>query len=475
MNIPSYLGGINEALDENLIKINEAKKAQNCDISRGNLKRIKGYLPYKNLSLSSSIGTMMKFYKNGVGTLLLCSNGNIYKAENGVLTLLKSGFTENRFDYLNFKTDKDILIFGNGKDNTQVYDGSTFRDLKHDGKNSAVNSSNKAPKCSMITLHYERVWAAGDSENPDRLYFSTANTNGFDPDDWTAPISEGEANQHGGFIDIPTFDGGKIVGLAVIFDDILVFKSNGDSKGSLFKIYGTYPGNYEKIQLFSSNGAIADKSIVSANNRAYFLNKDGIYIYDGTNVTLISDKINNFISTLNKDYLKYSVAYFYDNKYILAVPEGTSAKNNAIIEFNTKTNAFMIIRGIGVNSFIEFEDKLLFTNDSGKVYVYGTGDSFNGALITSYWETWINDLGTPEGLKDIEYVYFTGSGNGQVKISVITERNTKSSIVGLKEGTSIYRVKIKNKGRLLGFRIENVNGSYFNIENLKCIYDLDLD
>jgi hypothetical protein len=153
--------------------------------------------------------------------------------------------------------DKRIVILSNGVDNTQIYDGTTIRDLMHDGYNSTPGAANKAPKGTSIMLHYDRIWIGGDSNNPDSLYFSTSNVNISDPEDWTYPVTPGEANMHGGIIDVLTWDGGKIISVQAIFDDIIVFKSR-----NIHKINGVSPGTYSQVQVFASNGAIADKSVV---------------------------------------------------------------------------------------------------------------------------------------------------------------------------------------------------------------------
>lgn len=468
--IPNFLGGINRQIDDSLIKTNEAKDAQNCKTDKGILSNADGFIPYSNAKLNESIDSLITFYKNNIGQLMVASGGKIYKLDNNSFAEISSGFTSNVFDYINFKVENDMLILGNGVDNTKVYDGSSFRDLKHDGKASADSSTNKAPKVSMIELHVERVWGAGDAENPDRVYFSTANVNGFDPDDWTIPISEGEANQHGGFIDIPTFDGGKIIGLKVVFNDVLIFKTK-----SVFKIFGTYPGNYQNVQVYSSKGAIADKTIVTSNSGAYFLSTEGIYMYDGTNTKLVSSRIQDIFENINKNVIGGAVAYFYKGKYILSLAEGNSAVNNLIVEYDTINNSFMVFRGIEVSSFVEFNDKLLFTNSTGQIFIYGEGSSFNGQPINAFWETGFSDLGAPNAKKSTEYIYFTGHGNGDIKVICKTEKAIKEKIITLTSSEEVYKVKLKNKGRLLSYRFENINGSTFTIKTPKALLEMDVD
>lgn len=482
--IPNFAGAINEAVAENLLKANEAKAAQNVSVEDGNLSLHGGVKLYA--SAPGPIGSMMAFYKDSVGKLLVASNGNLYKYENGVFTSIASGFTSDAFDGVNFKVTEDVIIFGNGKDNSKVYNGTTVRDLKSrrktyndDGTLKGYIDANGvfkatedlvttlAPKSNKYELHYERIWAADETS----VYFSTADVNGFDYEDWTAPKDdEVEINQHGGEINVYTNDGGKIIGLKTIFDDIMIFKTK-----NLFKIFGNYPGNYQKVQVFSSNGAIADKSIIASNVGAFFANKDAIYLYDGSVTIPISEKIKNTWKNINKDYIQNSVAILHENKYIIAVPEGNSTTNNLIIEYDVLGKTFMFTRGFNVTDFLEFEDKLLFSSTDGKVYEYNSGDNFNGQPIDAYFEIGKSDLGYPEGVKEIDYMYFTGVGPGDIKITCTADGRVKEKTVTLLAAEKIYPVKINTRGRLINFKFSNVAGSKFTIKAPKVLFDLDLD
>jgi hypothetical protein len=428
----------------------------------------------------------MPYYSESSSALLVASGDKVYKInDDGTTSVLASGFTSDIFDFISTKIqDDECIIFCNGKDPTKVYNGTTVRNLLNrrpvydesgvltgyvdgDGNSKSLTDeiTTLAPVGRFTELHYERVWTAKDN----MVYFSSATVKGFDPDDWTTPTDEVESNQHGGFIDMITNDGSKIVGLKVVFDDVLVFKNK-----SLFKIFGTYPGNYTKIQLFTSSGAIADKSIVAGQGKAFFLAKDGIFQYDGTNVVSIHEKIRDTFRTINQSAMDKAVGTWYKGKYILAVPEGSSTENNLVIEYSPVIGAFMFVRGITVNHFAEFEDKLLYADNSGNLYEYGTGSTFNGTAINMAWETGLNSR-NQNGLKNIETIYFIGNGNGKVRITCITERGERSTELQLTGTDAPYKPKLKHKGRLIRFRFENVDGSYVEIKSPQSILEIDFD
>lgn len=479
-----FLGGINEGVGENLLEATECSIAQNVDVDDGNLKNSTLGVAF-GVDSGAVINSIMAYYKNSKGQLLVGSDGKVKTLTDNAYASIKDGMTSNIYDYVNYNVDgEDVLILTNGTDAPLIYNGTTIRPMKNrrkayndEGTIKGYYDANEvfketleavetyAPKCKYVELHYERIWLCGDSENPSKLYYSTADVNGFDPEDFTSPTTEEEVNQHGGEIDIWTNDGGKIIGLKVIFDDIVIFKDK-----NVFKIFGNNPLNYTKIQIFSSNGAIADKSIVNTHIGAFFINKDAIYLYDGTNVKPISQKISKTFKNLNVDALNNAVAVFYNNKYILAVPEGSSTENNLIIEYDLDRKNFIFKRGITISSFCEFDNTLYYSSNDNFIYKY-----YGGCTGQAIYETGNYDFGYINARKDAERFYFIGSGDGDIKVKCITDKKTTEKIVTLTPDEKMYKLKLKNKGRVIKYRIENINNSKFSIKSCKAIVDIDVD
>lgn len=484
ISFENFLGGINEAVDNNLLETTECSLAQNVNIDDGNLKTSSLGVTYGG-DAGGLIQSVMPYYRNSQGSLLIGTSGQIKVMNGDSYNTIKWDMSSNIYDSVNYNVNgEDVIILTNGTDTPLIYNGNSIRPMKNrrkayndDGSFKGYYDANEqfksnldevqtyAPRCKYIELHYERIWLCGDSENPSKLYYSTADVNGFDPEDFTSPTTEEEVNQHGGEIDVWTNDGGRIIGLKVIFDDIVIFKDK-----NIFKIFGNNPSNYTKIQIFSSNGAIADRSIVNTHVGAFFINKDAIHIYDGTNVRPISQKINKTFKTLNKYHLENSVAVFFNNKYILAVPEGNSNVNNLIIEYDLDRKNFIFKRGIIVSSFCEFNGNLYYSSDNGYIYKY-----YNGTVGNAIYETGSYDFGYINARKDAERFYFIGSGSGDIRVKCITDKKTTEKIVTLTPDEKMYKLKLKNKGRVLKYRIENINDSIFSIKSCKAIVEVDVD
>ena len=481
MDIKSFSGGINEYTTEGLLKLNEAVKSKNCNTDSGSLKTI--VTPSLIKDFGERIVSLMPYYNNTIEDYLVGIGTQIRNSNNS--SLLSYALSGSKLDSLNFEyKGKKIFVFCSELDNVGMIGELGNRKLKNrrisynkegeiDGyidangvkKATEAEITTYAPKGRFIELHYDRLWVAGDNENPDRVYFSTAGVNGADIEDWTSPIEEAEANQHGGFIDVRSYDGGKIIGLKVIFNAVVIFKNK-----TAYKVFGNSPDNYELVQLFSSSGAIADKSICVGNNGAYFLNNDGIYFYDGTNTNLISQKIKNTISRMNSNYASNSVAYFYNNKYYLAIPIDNSTTNNVLIEYNTLSNSFVLHEIGDISDFIEINNDLYFSSGN-TVKSLTKGNSY----LPLYWETANYDFGMKNARKNSSYIYFRGKGNGSVRFRVITEKKEKFIDIPLTSTETLYRKKLKNKGRMFKMIIENVNNSNIEITNPQLLVEVDLD
>ncbi|MGL4774530.1 MAG: hypothetical protein ACRC2K_13295 [Clostridium sp.] len=480
--IPSFQSGLNTYTAEALLKPYEAISAKNCDITNGSLATIPVPTVRDTINANGKLHTISAFYDATTSTLL-----------TGIDRELKKGATKifdiagKPLDYLNFEyKGKRIAVFSSKDDIPFLYDGTTCRKLKNrrpafkedcsadgfydsDGKKVATEDlvTTYAPKGDYMELHYDRLWIAGDTVNPDRVYFSTAGVNGADLEDWTAPTDEAEANMHGGFIDVRSYDGGKIIGLKVIFNSVVVFKNK-----TAYKIFGNNPANYQLVQLFSSNGAIADKSICVGVNGAFFLNSDGIYFYDGTNTTLISQKINSLFKSMNSQYANNAVATFVDGKYYLAIPVN-STENNTLIEYDTVNKSFMVHEIGNIKRFLDYDYEMLFSDGNNILRLKDINTS--SPQLPMYWKTPFTDFGAKNMRKLTNYIYFRAKGNGQLKIKCSSDVKTKELLIDLTPDEKLYRKKIKVKGRMIRLEFLNVSGNYVELTSPELLCEMDND
>jgi hypothetical protein len=125
--IPSFKAGLNQSIDQNLIKPYEAINANNCMIQDGNLST------YVNATLLKTFQNEIHTYTNyfgqtsannktfiGAGTSLI---------DNSTSSSLKT-ISGNSLDYVNFQYNTDrIMIFTSQNDTPFYYNGTTFKTL----------------------------------------------------------------------------------------------------------------------------------------------------------------------------------------------------------------------------------------------------------------------------------------------------------------------------------------------------------
>jgi hypothetical protein len=99
-------------------------------------------------------------------------------------------------------------------------------------------------------------------------------------------------------------------------------------------------------------------------------------IFDGTGETVI-----------NKTYISGAAAVFFDNKYILAIPTGTSQVNNYVIVFDFFTKSWYTITGWYPVAWQVFNNNLYYIDAlDGRVvqcFTGTTGDMASGPIVTS--------------------------------------------------------------------------------------------
>jgi len=105
-------------------------------------------------------------------------------------------------------------------------------------------------------------------------------------------------------------------------------------------------------------GCVARKSIVQVANNLLFLSDNGVYGVDfqdlynlrGRDLPL-SATIEATIADLNKAHMDKAVAVYFDNRYFIAVPTGSSQTNNKLLIYNFINKNWESIDSIAVPSW----------------------------------------------------------------------------------------------------------------------------
>jgi len=128
------------------------------------------------------------------------------------------------------------------------------------------------------------------------------------------------------------------VGMLSFSDDkLVVFNRN-----SIHIVVGNGELSGFKSQLLTDEvGLTAKNSVIQVGNQVIFLSDNGVYglsfvdLYNlrGNEVPL-SESIQKTIDTINQAHVDKASAVYFDNKYYLAVPTGTSTFNNTLLIYN---------------------------------------------------------------------------------------------------------------------------------------------
>jgi len=199
----------------------------------------------------------------------------VYKVGTGTI---RTDLTANR--KMRFISFLDSVLMINGADAEASYDGATVITTGGPFDLANIPGSNL---CSLGIEWLDRVYLAGDTANPDRLYYSSTPTAGNIS--WTAG---------NGFIDIEPEDGGggikalgKVPGFLIIFKERAMKRWNFDSAfpETLIDL-----GTPSQESVVSAGGLVAFFSASSRDTR-------GFYITNGDRPTPIShDRLRNIKS-----------------------------------------------------------------------------------------------------------------------------------------------------------------------------------
>lgn len=397
-------GGINNKYAPQHIQDNQASDLMNVVFDElGAITKRNGYTSLLTID-NNPIQSILPYYQsNGTKTFLITSGTSIYQwtvsptytwgsmkwgsAIWGSAPPIKTGLNANgaRFTASTFY-DKIYLLNGNTTDGLMKWDGANFGTVAG------------APNGQFVVTHKNRLYIAGDPNNPSRLYMS----------DLGSPESFPSLN----FIDVNTNDGDKITGIAEHLDSLVIFKER-----SIHVLRGTGPSNYNLLDMHQNHGCISHWSIVQASNVLFYLSRDGVYEFNGKTIYLVSDPIMGSVQGINgqtawnQGYLNVACGIDYKNKYWLAIPEGgTNTTNNRVYAYDYIHKIWTRF-DIPVSCFGIFDSTnghILYSGDpkTGNVYQQDTGGNDNGNPINAYLTTKAFDFGSPAHYKSYKGLFF---------------------------------------------------------------------
>jgi hypothetical protein len=428
-----FSGGLNQRVNATMIKDNQSPDLLNCYIDQGAIVKRSGCRRWNQTAIAAKPVTSLHRYYREDGTkklISLCGTKLYSVPDNGGAAVELTGATFTDGKRLEFSTYINNLYMTNVDDGYFKYDNAT------------ITAPVTAPAAKWIVPHGDnRMWAANSDNERSRVWFCADS----DPSTWAI---------NDDFFDVSSDDGDSINGLVGFMEDLLIFKDN-----SIWVAQGTYdPVNELTLtKRVTDAGCVAGRSLVTINNRVYFLGKEGIYEFDGVAARIISEPIEDIIRNINPSQKQYACAVGADSKYYLSYASLGSSINTEMLVYDTLARSWVKFNGkyaeaaemLVLSGADDGNEVLVGTSqDTGMIYELNVGNSDDGdsgtatsggaSTLTQSTKAWATNMWAGNTLQ-----ITAGTGGGQTRTiasNTATELTVSVPWVTQPDNTSVYTV-----------------------------------
>jgi hypothetical protein len=390
---------------------------------RGQLSKRQGYTKNNTAALSGGVITGIGYSGGSSGFFAVVAGSQIFRTGNtlaGSYTNVTSTVTitnasTNLVSFTNFNGE----LIGCNESDPPFRVGTSGNAFK------LIAVSTVAKTCAGFS-NYLVVGntTEGTTASPNRIRWSDVNN----PNSWPA----------NNYIDVEPDDSDGVIALVPFQASLYVFK-----KRSIHQIIITGLTGAEAFitrPVARGVGAYAKESVeVIPNVGIMFLGQNGIYLYDGSTLDLVSDNVQRTIDGISRTRYAYSVGAVYRqrNQYWLAYT--TSTTNQSVLVYDYIQKAWTVYTGINANALAAGEtstgaDVLLTGSNAGNVHrqdVEGANDNPDGSetAISAHYVTQDLHFNSPEIEKTFRYLYVFTVVDSSTTITVQAAKDFESSYV----------------------------------------------
>lgn len=280
----SFAGGLNTNADESQLAPNELRQASNARLTEfgGVSKRLGTQRLHSSALSANPIRGGFGWVRPSAVQQLVACNGTVYYGTYGIPMTWTS--TTGAISSTAFPTFTGF--YDGGANVCYIADGGALN--KWDGTNFTANIGG-TPNVKYIATYNLRLFGAGDSANPETLYFS-----GLSNGDTLNDTGNG-----GGAAIVRTFANQDITGLMPIGSSLMIFHRTGISRFTGWS-QDDISINTGTQGVAADVGTIAPRSLVSVENVGFFLSDRGFYQVTEYGVEPISTKIEDVIHQLDQ-------------------------------------------------------------------------------------------------------------------------------------------------------------------------------
>lgn len=173
---------------------------------------------------------------------------------------------------------------------------------------------------SIIEYHGNRLWAAGNPEYPDYLYYSAMGYPTTFASDYVIRVASQDGDAITGLLSIADVD---YYDNALPADQMVIFKQN-----SVWAIAGFTFTDYRLSQLMNGVGLVAERGYCKNNNGVFFVGQDGLYQLGQQRP--ISEIIQETVDSA-KPYISRSVLKAVGDEIWWSLPVDSSVNNRTLV------------------------------------------------------------------------------------------------------------------------------------------------
>ena len=408
-------GGANTRQHEQMVGENQATKLDNVDINTAGKRIMRAGITLVE-DLGNDAGTGLFGYEPTGGTNLLVATHGQKLETNSNPAAGSSNFVERKDDFTTslqttivkaIESDEaDVFIATNGTDNCFRFEPDNL------GTPQDLGDTNTSPPLTTVmTWFRNRLWALKDN----KLYYA-----GAIPTDFSDTF-----NRTTNYYTVPTGEEKAIVGLR---DTGMVLMGKEAIWGFNPSVV---PAATDKPELLLDIGCFAQKTAVQVADDVFFLAADGVRgLFRTINDKMqagesypLSYPLKTEVDNINWTYAHKACAVYFDNRYIISLPTGTSTYNNEVWIYYPAIKSWVTISGWNIADFAKLdiggEDKLFgIDSNDGSVYRMFSGVTDAGTAIAYDEQSRAEDFQQPLIYKyGGEFKVKSSGGNGSLVIS----------------------------------------------------------
>ena len=369
--------------------------------------------------------------------------------------------------------NEDLLLEVDSIDGTRKI--LTLKDICQD-EVTASQTAKVRGGISNIAVNYmeifvSRLFSAGDTSNPSRLYWSQPPGDERTIEDWSMDIASDQTG--GGFVDVGNTNSDPIVALCALSNQLVIIKES-----SVYRLLGDRPNNFRVQQINKDIERTVNTSLITNGDIPYWMSGNGIYYHDGQTAHLMPNarQIHKILESV--DISSCKACENRERLYFTCNAGDLTGIDDTIIVYDMRQRTYMIRNGFAVTDICAYDGVLYMINDQRYVYRWDKdAHDYDGADIVAYWNTPYSDLGAKSITKIPFILYFRGEG-GFMVMDVI-RGDMKEQVVRPmpKNVGEIIRADIhKDRCRAFQLTIKNQAGSWFRIYGgLEIGYEMEDD